>query len=89
MPSSLENLVTSVATRLMGVNAATSGEVSQAVLADLVEFFGVDVSFLRHNDHRIRASVLIAEWPVRPGIADPDPLAVVYFADADPVFARC
>lgn len=89
MPSSLENLVTSVATRLMGVNAATSVEVSQAVLADLVEFLGVDVSFLRHNDHRIRASMLVAEWPVRPGIPDPDPLAVVYFADADPVFALC
>lgn len=89
MPSSLENLVTSVATHLMGVNAATSVEVSQRVLADLVEYFGVDVSFLRHNDHQIRASVLIAEWPVRPGIPDPDPLGVVYFADADPVFARC
>ncbi len=89
MPSSLENLVTSVATRLMGVNAATSVKVSQQVLADLVAYFGVDVSFLRRNDHRIRASVLVAEWPVRPGIPDPDPLAVVYFADADPVFARC
>ncbi|UUO00856.1 EAL domain-containing protein [Mycolicibacterium novocastrense] len=89
MPSSLENLVTSVATHLMGVNAATSVEVSQRVLADLVEYLGVDVSFLRHNDHSIRASVLIAEWPVRPGIPDPDPLGVVYFADADPVFARC
>ena len=87
MPSSLELVVTSVATQLMGVNAATSVEVSQRVLADLVEYFDVDVSFLRRNDHRIHASVLVAEWPVRPGIPDPDPLAVVYFADADPVFA--
>src|SRR5882724_2352057 len=71
----------------MGVNAATSVEVSQRVLADLVKFFDVDASFLRHNDHSIRASVLVAEWPIRPGIPDPDPLAVVYFADADPVFA--
>jgi diguanylate cyclase (GGDEF)-like protein len=80
-------VVTSVATQLMGVNAATSAEVSQRVLADLVEYFDVDVSFLRSNDHSIRASILVAEWPVRPGIPDPDPLAVVYFADADPVFA--
>ena len=87
MASSLEFLVTSVATRLMGVDAASHVEVSQQVLADLVEFFAVDVSFLRHNDHRIRASVLVAEWPERPGIPDPDPLRVVYFADADPVFA--
>ncbi|WP_369974160.1 putative bifunctional diguanylate cyclase/phosphodiesterase [Mycobacterium sp. 3519A] len=82
-------VVTSVATELMGVNAATSVEVSQKVLADLVAYFDVDVSFLRRNDHRIRASILVAEWPVRPGIPDPDPLAVVYFADADPVFALC
>src|SRR5689334_9478074 len=71
----------------MGVNAATSVQVSQRVLADLVEYFDVDVSFLRRNDHSIRASILVAEWPVRPGIPDPDPLAVVHFADADPVFA--
>ena len=87
MPRSLELVVTSVATQLMGVNAATSAEVSQRILADLVEYFDVDVSFLRRNDHRIHASILVAEWPVRPGIPDPDPLAVVYFADADPVFA--
>ncbi|MDZ4266609.1 MAG: EAL domain-containing protein [Mycobacterium sp.] len=71
----------------MGVSAATSAEVSQQVLAYLVEYFSVDVSFLRRNDHTIHASVLVAEWPVRPGIPDPDPLGVVYFRDADPVFA--
>ncbi len=87
MPSSLELVVTSVATRLMGVSAATSVAVSQRVLADLVEYFDVDGGFLRQNDHGIHASVLVAEWPVRPAIPDPDPLAVIYFADADPVFA--
>jgi diguanylate cyclase (GGDEF)-like protein len=62
--------------------------VSQKVLADLVAYFGVDFSFLRYNDHKIRASKLVAEWPTRPGIPDPDPLGVVYFAEADPVFAQ-
>ncbi|WP_413783572.1 putative bifunctional diguanylate cyclase/phosphodiesterase [Mycolicibacterium chubuense] len=71
----------------MGATAATAVDVSQGVLAELVEYFGVDVSFLRRNDHTLHASVLVAEWPVRPGIPDPDPLAVVYFQDADPVFA--
>ncbi|WP_420812121.1 putative bifunctional diguanylate cyclase/phosphodiesterase [Mycobacterium kyogaense] len=71
----------------MGATSATAKDVCQNVLADLVAYFGVDVSFLRRNDHTIRASVLVAEWPVRPGIPDPDPLAVVYFTDADPVFA--
>lgn len=87
MPESLDLVVTSVATQLMGATSATAKNVCQNVLADLVAYFGVDVSFLRRNDHTIRASVLVAEWPVRPGIPDPDPLAVVYFTDADPVFA--
>ncbi|TPG36732.1 sensor domain-containing phosphodiesterase [Mycolicibacterium hodleri] len=71
----------------MATNAATSVSVSQRVLALLVEYFDVDVSFLRYNDHSIRASILIAEWPPRMDIPDPDPLKVVYFEDADPVFA--
>ncbi|MGE4363852.1 MAG: diguanylate cyclase, partial [Mycolicibacterium sp.] len=85
---SLDLVITSVATKLMAANAATSVEVSQRVLAELVDYLGVDVSFLRYNDHKIRASRLVAEWPVRPGVPDPDPLALVYFADADPVFAQ-
>ena len=85
---SLERLVTTVAVRLMAANAATSVTVSQEVLGVLVKYFDVDFSFLRYNDHAIRASILIAEWPVRPDIPDPDPLGVVYFADADPVFAE-
>lgn len=88
VPYSLDRVVTAVATRLMAANAATSVAVSERVLGDLVKYFGVDVSFLRYNDHDIGASILIAEWPPRPDIPDPDPLAVVYFADADPVFAN-
>jgi diguanylate cyclase (GGDEF)-like protein len=83
----LDEVVTAVATELMAVNAATSAAVSQHVLADLVGHFGVDVSFLRYNDHKIHATRLIAEWPVRPDVPDPDPLGLVYFVDADPVFA--
>lgn len=84
---SLDRLVTNVAVDLMASSAATSKSVAQGVLGMLVEYFDVDVSFLRYNDHAIRASVLIAEWPQRPGVPDPDPLGTVYFADADPVFA--
>ena len=87
LPRRLDNLVTSVATRLMTASAATSVATSQEVLAELVAYFEVDVSFLRYNDHSIRATKLIAEWPPRPEIPDPDPLGVVYFADADPIFA--
>jgi diguanylate cyclase (GGDEF)-like protein len=84
---SLDRLVTTVAVRLMAANAATSATVSQEVLAVLLEYFDVDVSFLRYNDHSIRASILIAEWPLRPDVPDPDPLRVVFYEDADPVFA--
>ena len=85
--SSLDLVVTAVATQLMAVDAATSVEVTRQVLGDLVAHFNVDVSFLRHNDHNIHATRLVAEWPPRPDVPDPDPLAVVYFAEADPVFA--
>ncbi len=87
MSRSLDVVVTEVATRLIGATAATQPRVGQEVLAELVDVFDVDVSFLRHNDHAIRATKLIAEWPVRPDIPDPDPLGIVYFADADPIFA--
>ncbi|WP_051574419.1 EAL domain-containing protein [Mycobacterium sp. URHB0044] len=71
----------------MAVDAATSPAVSQQVLGELVAHFDVNVSFLRHNDHRIHATRLIAEWPPRPAISEVDPLELIYFADADPVFA--
>jgi diguanylate cyclase (GGDEF)-like protein len=71
----------------MGVEAATSPEVSRQVLADLVAHFDVSVGFLRHNDHRIQASRLIAEWPPRPQGEDVGPIELIHFADADPVFA--
>ncbi|AKN17748.1 hypothetical protein B586_16035 [Mycobacterium haemophilum DSM 44634] len=83
----LDELVTAVANQLMSVEAATSVKVSQRVLGYLGEALGVDASFLRHNDHNIRATKLVAEWPPRVDIPDPDPIGVVYFADADSVFA--
>jgi diguanylate cyclase len=88
MPGSLDDLVTAAAAELMAATAANNVAFSERVLAELVGHFGVDFGFLRHNDHTIHATVLVAEWPPRPEIPDPDPLAVVYFADADSVFAR-
>ena len=87
MTATLDRLVTEVAAKLMAAQAVTAITISQRVLADLVDHLGVDVSFLRHNDHDIHATKLIAEWPVREFIPDPDPIGVVYFADADAVFA--
>ena len=81
------NLVAAVAERLMEATASTAAPVSEQVLAQLVEHYNADASFLRRNDHGLRASVLAAEWPPRSDVPDPDPLAVIHFADADPVLA--
>jgi hypothetical protein len=59
------NLVASVAERLMEATASTVAPVSEEVLAQLVEHYNADASFLRHNDHGLRASVLVAERPPR------------------------
>jgi len=85
----LPEFVISAATKLMGATTSTAADVSTEILADLVGYLDVDVSFLRYNDHSIRATVLVAEWPVRQYKPDPDPLQIIYFADADPIFALC
>jgi diguanylate cyclase len=85
----LDVVVSSVAAQLMDADASSATKASQELLAYLVEQFDLDAAFLRHNDHNIRASKLVAEWPLRPNRPDPDPLEVVDFACADPVFAYC
>lgn len=88
MSDSLDRVVTSVATQLMLATPRTAQAVIERVLAHLVEQFDADAGFLRHNDHKSRASTLIAEWPPPHEHREPDPLAVISFADADPLFAR-
>ncbi len=83
----LDDLVGSVAADLMGVTQATLVARSQELLHRLVDYFEVDLSFLRRNDHELGATMLVAEWPPRPVIPDPDPLGVVFFATAGPTFA--
>ncbi|OBI05554.1 putative bifunctional diguanylate cyclase/phosphodiesterase [Mycobacterium scrofulaceum] len=87
MSGMLDRVVTSVATQLMLANPRTASDVIERVLAQLVDEFDVDAGFLRHNNHRVRVSTLVAEWPPRYEHARPDPLAVVSFADANPLFA--
>ena len=84
---SLEQLVTSVATDLMGVTAPTLHSASEKLLHQLVDYFAADLSFLRRHDHRRGTTTLVAEWPPRSDIPDPDPLGVIRFDDADPIFA--
>ena len=88
MSGGLDDLVTEAAAKLMAATAADHAAISEQVVADTVSQFGVDFGFLRHNDHTIHATVLVALWPPRPFVPEPDPIGVVYFADADPVFAQ-
>lgn len=87
--SPLDDLVTHIATRLMSVNVGSVQSELQRVVRTLAEFFQVSTAFMRRNDRELGASILVAEWPVRDNIPDPDPLAVVPFdgPDTDPVFA--
>lgn len=87
MLTALNELVEGVAHTLMAADADNYVAASEQVLTDVAAHFGLDVAFLRHNDHTIRATILIAQWPIRTYVPDPDPIGTVYFKDADPVFA--
>ncbi|AYY14097.1 EAL domain-containing protein [Actinobacteria bacterium YIM 96077] len=84
----LDQLVSYVASELMGVSAAELSETTHRILGELGLFFNVDTCFLRYNDPELQASVLIDEWPRREHVPDPDPLAVVPWDTDDPIFAR-
>jgi diguanylate cyclase (GGDEF)-like protein len=85
----LRNLVARVATRLMETTASTVAEVNEQVLAELVEHLDVDAAYLRHNDHKVRVSKLVAVWPRRRDTSVPDWAAIAHFSNADPVLALC
>ncbi|MCX4097150.1 putative bifunctional diguanylate cyclase/phosphodiesterase [Nocardia sp. alder85J] len=78
--------MTEVASELMGVDASTMVGATERVLALLIEYFDVDFSYLRHTDRDRRATELVAEWPHRVDVPDPDPLQTIYFEEADSVF---
>ncbi|MGA8331614.1 MAG: GAF domain-containing protein, partial [Mycobacterium sp.] len=88
MPGKL-GLLTSIANRLLEADASTATEASEQILAQLVEHFDLQYSFLRYSDHGIRASVLAAEWPPRNAVADPDPFAIAAFTSDQPALALC
>jgi diguanylate cyclase (GGDEF)-like protein len=81
-------IIAAVVTQMNGASASSAPSVCERLLAQLVEQFEADAAFLRHNDHSLRASMLVAEWPPRDPVPDPDPLAKIPFADADGVLAE-
>ena len=81
----LDDLVSQVAERLMSATADNHQEVLDWTMRMVAEFLNADAVFLRRNDHVRGLSILIAEWPIREDIPDPDPLGEVSF-DSDPIF---
>lgn len=87
MARTLDEVVTAAAAELMAATADSAAALSERVLKELVNHFAVDVGFLRHNDHTIHATKLVAEWPPRDVVPELDPIGLVNFAEADPIFA--
>jgi diguanylate cyclase len=75
------SVIAQVVGQMTGVSAFSAARVCEQLLAQLVEQFGADSAFLRHNNHRVRASILFAEWPPRDRVPHPDPLAKISFGD--------
>jgi predicted signal transduction protein with EAL and GGDEF domain len=55
----------------METTASTVSEVNRQAPAELVEQLDIDCAFLRHNDHKVRVSKLVAACP-------PGPVPVLY-----------
>ena len=81
----LDELVSSVAVKLMSGSSQNRRELLDWTTRELALFLGSDVAFLRRHDHARGLSIFEASWPVRDEIPDPDPLGEVPF-DADPIF---
>ncbi len=81
----LDELVSSVAVKLMSGTAQNRGEVLNWVTRELAQFLGSDVAFMRRHDHARGLSIFESSWPVRDDVPDPDPLGEVPY-NADPIF---
>jgi diguanylate cyclase len=80
-------VIAEIVAQMTAASASSAASVCERLLAQIVEQFEADAAFLRHNNRRLRASMLIAEWPPRDPVPDPDPRATIYFADNDvPLF---
>lgn len=82
----LNRLIAETALKLMPASLDSAGSLSNMVLAHISTYFDVEVAFYRRHDLKNRCSILVAEWPERKYIPDPDPLAVLPF-DSSPVIA--
>lgn len=75
----LDQLVTTVAKRLMTADISSSIEVSQCALTYLLDQLSVDASFIRHNDHDMRATKLMAHWLSHLAVPNSNPIGCCVF----------
>jgi diguanylate cyclase len=80
-------IISQMVAQMTGTSAFSAPRVYERLLAQLVEQFEADSAFLRYNNHRLQASMLVAEWPPRDPVPDPDPLAMIHFVENDVVLA--
>ena len=81
----LDELVSTVAVKLMSGSAQNRKELLDWTTRELAQFLGSDVAFMRRHDHARGLSIFEASWPVREDVPDPDPLGEVPY-NADPIF---
>ena len=84
---SLDELVISAASHLMGVTATTLREVCIELLHELVGHFDVDLSFLRRNDHDRGDHHPDRRMAAETVCSGARPVGRRLFAGADPTFA--
>ncbi len=80
----LDQFITEIARKLMGVPVKDAPAATESVLGEVLGFFDVDQCFLRRNVREEGHSILVAEWPVREFIPEPDPLFIMPY-DLNPV----
>lgn len=74
---SLDALVVEVADHLVSARAESIAASLAWSVETLATFLHADAAFLRTNDHEAGNSVLVAEYPPREHVPDPDPLGGV------------
>ena len=80
-------IIAQVVAQMAGASEFSAARLYERLLAQLAEQFEADGAFLRHDNHTLRASTLIAEWPRRAPASEPASPAKIDFVEDDIVLA--
>lgn len=76
-------IIGQLVTQMTGASAFSAPKIYERLLAQLTEMLEADSAFLRHDNHTLKASMRIAEWPQQ----YPSSPAKIEFVDNDEVLA--